>query len=144
MREQAGAALGAILGQEPGAEGIAGSGDPQALQMAAEIIRAGLAGLAIWWADHPEVPREQIVTAAVNSIWIGFERVSDGEAWKPPSGAGGGDVEGSPMPSDRFFSRLSSSLPDSWLRRVGRLNVPVYRLTRGRVMGRVGRSRSCS
>ena len=43
------------------------------------------------------------------------------------------------MPSDRFFSRLSSSLPDRWLRRVGRLNVPVYRATRGRVMGHVGR-----
>ncbi len=35
--------------------------------------------------------------------------------------------EALPMPSDRFFSRLSSSLPDPWLRRVGRLNVPVYR-----------------
>ena len=44
------------------------------------------------------------------------------------------------MPSDRFFSHLSSSLPDAWLRRVGRLNVPVYRLTRGRLMGRIGRA----
>ncbi len=44
------------------------------------------------------------------------------------------------MPSDRTWSRLSSSLPDSWLRRIGRLNVPVYRLTRGRLMGRIGRA----
>jgi hypothetical protein len=36
---------------------------------------------AIWWSDHPAVPREQIVTAAVNAIWIGFERVSRGESW---------------------------------------------------------------
>lgn len=44
------------------------------------------------------------------------------------------------MPSDRFFSRFSSSLPDSWLRRIGKLNVPVYKATRGRLMGRVGRA----
>jgi len=44
------------------------------------------------------------------------------------------------MPSDKTLSRLSSSLPDAWLRRIGRLNVPVYRLTRGRLMGRVGRA----
>ncbi len=62
--------------------------------MAAEVIRAGLAGLAIWWADHPEVSREQIVTTAVNTIWVGFERVSKGEAWKPPSRDEEGDLAG--------------------------------------------------
>ena len=93
VREQSVRALGGILGQEPGAEGIAGSGDPEALEMAAEVIRAGLAGLAIWSADHPEVPREQIVTAAVNSIWVGFERVSRGEGWQPPARNDGADLE---------------------------------------------------
>ena len=43
------------------------------------------------------------------------------------------------MPSDRFYSRLSHSLGAGGLRRVGKLNVPLYRLTRGRVGGRVGR-----
>jgi AcrR family transcriptional regulator len=81
VRVPAGAALGAILAAEPGAESIAGP-DPLALQMAAEVIRAGLTGLAIWWIDHPEVPRERVVEAAVNSIWIGFERVQRGEAWR--------------------------------------------------------------
>jgi AcrR family transcriptional regulator len=81
VRAPAGAALGAILAAEPGAENIAGA-DPLALQMAAEVIRAALTGLAIWWIDHPEVPRERIVEAAVNSIWIGFERVQRGEAWR--------------------------------------------------------------
>jgi len=75
------AALGAILGREPGAGNIAGSADDQALEMAAEVIRAGLTGLAIWWSEHPEVPRERIVATAVNAIWIGFERVRRGEVW---------------------------------------------------------------
>ena len=53
-------ALGAILGREQGAANIAGPG-AEALEMAAEIMRAGLGGLAIWWAEHPDVPREQVV-----------------------------------------------------------------------------------
>lgn len=88
VQEQSRVALGAILGREPGSETIAGSAEAQALEMAAEVIRSGLTGLAIWWSEHPDVPREQIVTAAVNSVWIGFERVSRGEAWRPGAESG--------------------------------------------------------
>jgi AcrR family transcriptional regulator len=80
VRAPARAALAAILGREPGAENIAGAED-YALEMAAEVMRAALTGLAVWWIDHPEVPRERIVEAAVNAIWIGFERVRRGERW---------------------------------------------------------------
>jgi len=75
VRAEAQQALGAILGREPGSERIAGA-DPEALQMAAEIIRSGLGGLAVWWSEHPHVPRAQVVAAAVNVIWIGLERVT--------------------------------------------------------------------
>lgn len=74
-------ALGSILGGEPGSEHLAGSADAESLEMAAEVIRAGLAGLAIWWDEHPHVPRERIVATAINAIWIGFERVRRGETW---------------------------------------------------------------
>lgn len=74
LHAQARAALGAILAREPGAEALAGSGDPEALEMAAEVMRAGLTGLAIWWNDHPHVPRERIVATAVNVMWVGLER----------------------------------------------------------------------
>ena len=75
IHDQGRAALATILGREEGAERIAGSADAESLELAAEIMRAGLAGLAIWWSDHPHVPRERIVTAAVNVLWVGFERV---------------------------------------------------------------------
>lgn len=87
IQAQARAGLGAILGREPGAEGIAGAADPRSLEMAAEVIRAGLTGLAIWWTAHPEVAREQIVATAINAVWIGFERVSRGEGWDPEGAA---------------------------------------------------------
>ncbi|HEX6389000.1 MAG TPA: TetR/AcrR family transcriptional regulator [Solirubrobacteraceae bacterium] len=77
--------LAAIIAREPGAGEIAGTADPLAMTMVSEIFRSGLAGLAVWWSDHPEVPREQIVTAAVNVLWVGLERVGMGEAWRPSS-----------------------------------------------------------
>jgi AcrR family transcriptional regulator len=75
IHAQGRAALGAILGREQGVEHIAGGADAEALEMAAEVMRAGLAGLALWWSEHPHVPREQIVITAVNVLWVGFERV---------------------------------------------------------------------
>jgi AcrR family transcriptional regulator len=74
IQSQGRVALGVLLGQEPGAEQLAGGADQQSLEMAAEIMRSGLTGLAIWWSDHPHVPREQIVRSAVNVLWTGFER----------------------------------------------------------------------
>src|SRR3954451_24443023 len=44
------------------------------------------------------------------------------------------------MPSDRVFSRFSMSLPPWLLRATGKMNVPLYRLSRGRIGGRVGRA----
>lgn len=43
------------------------------------------------------------------------------------------------MPSDGFYSRFSHSLGAKGLRMVGKLNVPLYRLSRGRIGGRVGK-----
>ena len=71
-------ALGAIVGGEPGAPHL---GDSRAHEMAAALMRGALAGLAIWWSDHPEVPREEVVKAALNVIWVGLERVRRGETW---------------------------------------------------------------
>jgi deazaflavin-dependent oxidoreductase (nitroreductase family) len=42
--------------------------------------------------------------------------------------------------SDRAATRISMALPDWGLRAAGRLNVPLYRLTRGRLFGNVGGS----
>ena len=44
------------------------------------------------------------------------------------------------MPSDHTYSKLSRSIPDWVLRVGGKLNVPLYRMTRGRVGGRIGRA----
>jgi AcrR family transcriptional regulator len=69
--------------------GQAGAGlPPHIFEMASEVMRAGLAGLAIWWLDHPEVSREEVVFVAVNTVWVGLERALAGEAWVGEPGAG--------------------------------------------------------
>jgi AcrR family transcriptional regulator len=84
---QSRAAIRPIMGDEPGAHNIAGSADDESLDMAWEVVRAVLQGLALWWYEHPHVPRERIVATAMNSIWMGFERVRRGELWQPPPAA---------------------------------------------------------
>jgi F420H(2)-dependent quinone reductase len=44
------------------------------------------------------------------------------------------------MPSDHAWARFSNSLGARGLRWVGRLNVPVYRLSGGRLFGKVGKA----
>ncbi|MFI4984795.1 MAG: nitroreductase/quinone reductase family protein [Solirubrobacterales bacterium] len=44
------------------------------------------------------------------------------------------------VPGDHFYSRMSMAMPDSLLKASRKLNVPIYRLSRGRLMGTVGRA----
>lgn len=80
IQAQGRVAIGMLLAREPGVENLVGSADQEMLEMAAELLRAGLTGLAIWWHEHPHVPREQIVRTAVNVLWTGFDRARRAEA----------------------------------------------------------------
>jgi AcrR family transcriptional regulator len=82
VQDRSRAAALPFLAREPGAENIAGPG-AVAMDMAWEVFRATLQGLALWWNEHPDVPREQVVTTAMNALWLGFERVGRGERWAP-------------------------------------------------------------
>jgi deazaflavin-dependent oxidoreductase (nitroreductase family) len=44
------------------------------------------------------------------------------------------------MPSDHSLSRFSMTIPASWLRLGGKLNVPLYRISGGRVGNKIGRA----
>jgi len=44
------------------------------------------------------------------------------------------------VPHDRFWARFSNSLGATGLRVVGKLNAPIYRLTGGRVGGKLGKA----
>jgi deazaflavin-dependent oxidoreductase (nitroreductase family) len=44
------------------------------------------------------------------------------------------------MLSDHAYARFSMSMPAGMLRALGRVNVPIYRLTRGRLLGKIGKA----
>jgi len=77
------AAVMPLVAVEPGTFDLADAATGETLDMVWEVLRGVLQGLAMWWADHPEVPREQVVAVAMNTLWVGFERVQRGEAWRP-------------------------------------------------------------
>ena len=70
-----------LFAAESGAENLAGSLDADGIAMAWVVLRGILQGLALWWVDHPELPRERVVATAMNALWLGFERVGGGETW---------------------------------------------------------------
>jgi AcrR family transcriptional regulator len=71
-----------LLDRQPGTENIAGASD-DGLDLAWEVVRAVLQGLAVWWYDHPHITRAEIVRTAMNSLWVGFERLAQGDTWQP-------------------------------------------------------------
>jgi AcrR family transcriptional regulator len=77
---QSRAALLPLLASEAGSADIP---DLETVDMAWEVFRGVLQGLALWWYEHQHVPREQVVATAMNGLWIGFERVRSGETWSP-------------------------------------------------------------
>jgi AcrR family transcriptional regulator len=72
-----------LFGVEPGAEEVIGPAAEEGLEMAWVVLRGVLQGLALWWVDHPEVPRRRVVTTAMNSLWTGWERTVAGEGLAP-------------------------------------------------------------
>jgi len=71
-----------LFAAEPGAENVAGSVAGEGIEMVWVVLRGVLQGLAVWWSEHPEVPRERVVATAMNALWVGFERAQGGEVWE--------------------------------------------------------------
>jgi AcrR family transcriptional regulator len=59
--------LATLLATVPGFE----DADQPTLEMATEVLRTGLIGLALWWQEHPEVSRPQVVHAAMRALSMG-------------------------------------------------------------------------
>jgi AcrR family transcriptional regulator len=70
-----------LFATEQGAESVAGPLTEAGLEMAWVVLRGVLQGLALWWSEHPEVPRDAVVATAMNTLWIGFERAQRGEGY---------------------------------------------------------------
>jgi AcrR family transcriptional regulator len=78
IRDQATEAIADVIASEmAGATGGIGGSRSENARMIAECARAATDGLAGWWYEHREVPRERIVAVALGLLWEGFRGLLD-------------------------------------------------------------------
>jgi AcrR family transcriptional regulator len=71
VQAEATAGIAALLAAER--DLLAGAPDrKRRLELFGEFLKQGAHGLAIWWADHPRVPRRVLVDATMDLVWVGF------------------------------------------------------------------------
>jgi AcrR family transcriptional regulator len=52
-------------------------------EMLAEMLKSSITGLAAWWADHPEVSRDELVDSVLEFAWHGLREAIPGSARRP-------------------------------------------------------------
>ena len=81
VQQQVGAAVAGLIASEPREE----RGDPeasaQAIEMLGQLLTGAVQSLALWWGEHEEVPRQQLVRVVMDFAWLGLERLRAGERW---------------------------------------------------------------
>lgn len=63
-----------------------GSLPPERAEMLAQMLTGGAQALATWWIEHPEVPRRQVVDAAMESAWVGLGELRSGVRYRRRGG----------------------------------------------------------
>jgi AcrR family transcriptional regulator len=61
--------------------------DTQYFEMLAEGFKWATNGLAAWWYEHRDVPREHLVAMTMDLVWVGFGRLERGERWTSAASA---------------------------------------------------------
>ncbi len=49
--------------------------------MIAQQLVGAMQSLADWWEQHRDVPSERVVQVAMDFVWLGQDRLSQGERW---------------------------------------------------------------
>jgi AcrR family transcriptional regulator len=73
-----------LIAEDPGARALGPEEDTErAMTLLAQMLVGAVQSVANWWAEHREVPREEIVETVMGFGWLGLERLSRGERWTP-------------------------------------------------------------
>lgn len=49
-----------------------------------ELIRGGLQAITLWWMEHPETPRHELVALCLDVYWLGMSRFQEGTSRREP------------------------------------------------------------
>jgi AcrR family transcriptional regulator len=83
LRDEVAAVIVLLMSEDAKAKGLQDPTLPLTVEMIAQQLVGSMQALADWWDLHPQVPKEQMVQAAMDFVWIGQERLSQGERWEP-------------------------------------------------------------
>ncbi|MDQ2631206.1 MAG: TetR/AcrR family transcriptional regulator [Actinomycetota bacterium] len=64
------------LRRHPAARAAGLTADDEPIQIAAEFLMAGMAGVASWWSLGSELPRSKVVDSLMTLAWPGLERLA--------------------------------------------------------------------
>lgn len=78
LNDQATTAIAAFLQSGDRGALLAYENPDLTAEIFAEALKAAQNGLAAWWYEHPEVPREMIVERLLEFAWVGLERIATG------------------------------------------------------------------
>jgi AcrR family transcriptional regulator len=79
IQGQATAAVAALMATEPMAPAASEQAREQGIRMLAQQLTGGMQALALWWDDNLDVPRSVVLDSAMDFVWLGLERVRDGQ-----------------------------------------------------------------
>jgi AcrR family transcriptional regulator len=74
IQRQATRAVLLLIAPHPVTDGV----KRQHKEMLAELLKTAITGLASWWYDHPDVPRETLVETVMEFAWKGLQRHMSG------------------------------------------------------------------
>ena len=81
LRDEVAAAIVQLMNEEAERKGLDFPNLPELVEMLAQQMVGAMQSLAYWWDLHREVPRKQVVQAAMDFAWVGQERISQGQRW---------------------------------------------------------------
>ena len=79
--EQVTVVVAALIAQDPGARSQDKHESEPAIRVLAQMLVGAVQSVANWWAEHPEVAREQALEMVMDFAWVGLERLSAGDRW---------------------------------------------------------------
>jgi AcrR family transcriptional regulator len=79
--EQVTVVVAALIAQDPGARSQDKNEAEPAIRVLAQMLVGAVQSVANWWAEHPEVAREQALEMVMDFAWVGLERLSAGDRW---------------------------------------------------------------
>ena len=81
LRDEVAAAIVQLMSEEAERKGLDFPNLPQLVEMIAQQMVGAMQSLADWWDLHRQMPKQEVIQAAMDFAWIGQERISQGQRW---------------------------------------------------------------